>query len=155
MLLQKERFVQLQKLTHPRQQRLPQTMSTYLEGQPATPMIFSERLACLGMLFSTHVCCWVDVNPYTGDGHPTFNDVNPFLIHGLGWNDHPLFYGNNGSHVKPGTWAGATSHPWWHYMFVAGTYHPSFSHCCCVGGRSIIGVSQNYCDAPNPQIPNH
>ena len=51
-----------------------------------------SKLACLGMLFSTHVCCWVDVNPYTADGHPTFNDVNPFLIHGLGWNDHPLLY---------------------------------------------------------------
>ena len=43
--------------------------------------------------------------PCIGDGHPTFNDGNPYngYINPYYWvDDHPLLYGNNGS-LDPST----------------------------------------------------
>ena len=44
--------------------------------------------------------CQGHPTPYIVDGHPTFNDGNPFngYINPYYWvDDHPLYYGNNGS----------------------------------------------------------
>ena len=155
MLLQKERFVQLQK-THP-----PSTLANKGCLKPWVHILkvnlphrwfLSEQtgLPVKCKLQQPMCCCWVDVNPYIGDL------MMWILFWFMPWVETtiPYYIGNNGSHVKPVAWVGATSHPWWHYILVAGTCHPLFSHCCWVGGRSTIGVCQNYCDTPNPQIPN-
>ena len=49
--------------------------------------------------------CAVVKSRYIGDGHPTFNDGNPYngYINPYYWvDDHPLLYGSNGS-LDPGT----------------------------------------------------